>query len=362
MKKTILIFNFIYIFWCANAQYLNSDGKLVTSEPVQNGFSNLRTEAAISRNISELNIQGKADAYPFLSSDGLRLYYVSDNDLYTATRASVNDVFGGKSALFKTITGTKGYGCWLTSDELTIYYVINGSIYISKRSSVSEKFPEGTTVLSIIGGSIFSGISFTPDMGELYAYKSSGGMCKFNKTGENQYTFQKTLPVPSGFSSLTGQLSKDGLNLYVTLNNVLHVGKRIGLNQDFTDFTPIETGFVTSTQPTVNGDQSIMIFVNSPNDRWDTNELYEINGEFVTGLQSINYVENFNVFYPNPSDNGVYQSDVELKDVKVYNSMGHLIPVIQTNNSLNLSSQPEGVYMAYFKTKNGTFKQKLSLR
>jgi hypothetical protein len=82
----------------------------------------------------------------------------------------------------------------------------------------------------------------------------------------------------------------------------------------------------------------------------------------VTGVQSENNEITLNAFYPNPSENGIYHVDLELKNLKVYNGMGELVSALQTTNTLNLSTQPKGVYMVYFNTNNGVYKQKLSLK
>src|SRR5688572_25117245 len=86
------------------------------------------------RAITELNTSN-ADAYPWISSDGLRIYYTSTlttgQGLVTASRNSLSAPFGPASYLGGNFS--TAISCWLTPDELTIFYTNGSSLFRATR-------------------------------------------------------------------------------------------------------------------------------------------------------------------------------------------------------------------------------------
>src|SRR5688572_8629593 len=75
-----------------------------------------------------LNAEYRADAYSWLSKDGLRLYYTRDNsedEIWKAERKNLDEEFKNPEQV--SITGIQGshevFSCWLTDDEKTLYFV-----------------------------------------------------------------------------------------------------------------------------------------------------------------------------------------------------------------------------------------------
>ena len=119
------------------------------------------------REITEINSDTLGGGYPYISNDGLRLYYTKNdsvkkvvNNLYLVTRNDINSPFGNKHLISPFIT-SGSMGCWLTGNELEIFYKKNDSIFYSSRNSMIEPFykPRYIRLGDNFKGS-FQGISF----------------------------------------------------------------------------------------------------------------------------------------------------------------------------------------------------------
>ncbi|MDD5528686.1 MAG: T9SS type A sorting domain-containing protein [bacterium] len=125
------------------------------------------------RPLSEINITDTADAYPWISPNGLHLYFAQEDSqgvyLYMASRSNRDSLFGAKESLKINFPGTNNFSCFLTNNELEIYFRA-GIIYYAKRGSIGDTFstPEAMPEFSGIG--FVSGLSLTPDSSELYLY------------------------------------------------------------------------------------------------------------------------------------------------------------------------------------------------
>ncbi len=77
-----------------------------------------------TRALSEINHEERVDAYPWLSADGLRIYYTAnadegiDDKLFMASRNSTDDAFENITELDVNLEGEANVSCWLTNDEL----------------------------------------------------------------------------------------------------------------------------------------------------------------------------------------------------------------------------------------------------
>jgi hypothetical protein len=102
---------------------------------------------------SLVNKPNVADAYPFLSGDGLRLYFTSNREgghgrFFISERSSVMVPFGEAMVLSSKLTDGY-YAGSLTRDELTLCMVKEGKLYISKRTEVGAEFEEPVLVEGI---------------------------------------------------------------------------------------------------------------------------------------------------------------------------------------------------------------------
>ncbi len=242
--------------------------------------------------INELNTPSEAQSYPWISNDGLSLYYTHDRSIYVATRTKDEEHFGKGITIFPNFKETAISG-WLTSDELTIYVASqNSKLYKAIRKSKTENFDqmEEITLVNAPAGSLFDA-SFTPDMTELYLYNNDNRerIVKFVLSGNNQYTFDNELNVLSDKTPTGGQLSKDGLRFYVPLKGTTETGddfrvvyylSRPSLNENFNAITMVKTEVpvdVTAYQPCVTSDGTKMVFVTGADNLWDHNDLCMVN-------------------------------------------------------------------------------------
>jgi hypothetical protein len=131
--------------------------------------------------------QGK-DGTPFLTSNGLSLYFYSERagdaggrDLYVATRGRLADSFDDVTPLSSLNTPEFEYLPWLGSDELTIYFAsgpANGrDIFRSTRASVGAAFPAAQAVTELNTPSDEEGITLSSDSLEvIFASNRPGGV------------------------------------------------------------------------------------------------------------------------------------------------------------------------------------------
>ncbi len=92
----------------------------------------------IIKNVSTDDI---AEAYPYLSSDGKRLYYTSNNKLNYAERNSTDDEFSVGQGIDEINDNIQNIiSCWLNKDETEIYIVAENIIYRAKRKNINSKF------------------------------------------------------------------------------------------------------------------------------------------------------------------------------------------------------------------------------
>ncbi len=256
--------------------------------------------------LNEVNSDSKADAYPWISDDGLRLYFSRENSdgvdqiMYTE-RKSLHEPFDEPETL--PMDHEEGYfSCWLNADETEIYYIVRKSyadltvsLYKAKRSSRSEEFGKGKLVE--IKGKLegyIAGPSFTEDLSQLFLYNSGDddNIIMLERKSEYEYRFTQNLPLPSNYETNPGQLARNGLRYYVSLENngkeefseegkmehCFYYLERSDLTSSFGDPKFVEglynKKFTNLNQPTLNRDESILFFIKSEENVWNNNDIY----------------------------------------------------------------------------------------
>ncbi len=238
--------------------------------------------------LNELNSSGVAQSYPWLSDDGLRVYYTQGTLMYMASRTDTRTKFGKGFSVFPGMNQTVISG-WLSPDELNIYISSQSSkLYKASRQSTRENFTSYTEIklIDAPSGSLFDA-SFTPDMEELLMYNNDSRerIVKFTKTAENEFRFVRELNVLSKEIPTGGQLSKDGLRYYVPFKRTvegnddyryIYVLTRKNMHDEFNGIEQVKsTGVIniTAYQPTINADETQMIFVTGTDNLWDNNDM-----------------------------------------------------------------------------------------
>lgn len=136
--------------------------------------------------ILTINDTNEADAYPWISADGLRLYYLANDKHMFCQRKTPDEDFGKPSVLnFAEKLKQKAaeednpatVSVWLRQNELELYFVLNNIIYKCTRKSITDKFAEPVAYFRFpekYSDCFLSSLSFTPDMNEFYLFVSDG--------------------------------------------------------------------------------------------------------------------------------------------------------------------------------------------
>jgi len=392
MKKLFTMFIFVSLFEASAFCQFDANGKPIDTEII----NQLRLKSNILpvvadtvafkadsvRSLSELNSSTGAEAYPWISSDGLRIYYTKSisniNNIYFASRNTVHEPFSNAKAL--TLGNENNiFSCWLTNDELHIYFIDNVSykVYHAQRSSKLDDFgiPSEITIDSKVIG-FKSGISFTPDFKQLFLYNGTNNIIILQQNGTDNYVISDTLDIPNGSLACPGTLSQDGLTYYLGLTfskiQKLYYYTRTSLSENFTKLYYIDNKLINidsknMLQPFVSGAGNYFVFVSAV-DYWQTNDLYIGYLKPAATLSPIESESEHCRIFPNPAINSVsIASDNTIEKIMVYSIFGTLIDclsVTQESNNVQLLTQNyrSGIYMVTIYTKQGNvYSEKLTI-
>ncbi|MBA4311745.1 MAG: hypothetical protein C0417_03850 [Chlorobiaceae bacterium] len=164
-KKTIVFAR------SAGGTWIESDLYIATRSDTSLPFDSVRA-------IIEINSTDSADAYPWISPDGLRLYFTKgdgiNDGLFVSTRNDLSEAFSAPLPLDIDFMATRNFSCWLSNDELELYFTtgeLGDSVMYSIRQNPSDMFPAPVLIPSLSRYGFVSGISVAGD--ELYLYKVS---------------------------------------------------------------------------------------------------------------------------------------------------------------------------------------------
>ena len=316
------------------------------------------------RAVTELNTIGQADAFPWLSADGLRIYYTHDNGTQTIKYAERPNTSSYFSTPVTVNVGTSPgkRSIWLSADELEAYFSSGTTLYYLQRPGVTSAFSP-PVVVSLSGGPYNAAISasLTPAMDEMYVYVllpgNIGVVRQFSKVSATSFTYMQDLSIPAGFEYGSGQLSKDGLTYYThsmpSAGNpdLLYTLTRPNVGVPFSSTTfqmisDVSDPSSYNSQPTVSGNEGIMIFVRSATNQWLSNQLYMATQSGISSVFTPSKYYNIQVF-PNPS-NGIYHFSLNVTGevkIEISNILGEIIYTdLYSGNKINIEDEPDGVY------------------
>lgn len=250
------------------------------------GTAQFRLKADSSK-VAQLNTETEAEAYPFLSADGLRLYYTSGESgkIFLSERKSIDSPFVDAHLLSRNLPKDLN-GATLTANELEIYLFDIFRSYYSKRNSVNDEFATPTVIREL--GTWHGRPSISPDGKELIAIYTRDTVQHFVKNSAGVFTITGTLDYPKGFVPAAGQFSKDGLSYIMTankkeqdnkgeeVNNILILKySRSSVNSPFKAYEIILNELHQKPfQITMDADQRILIAVlNTGEWKWESNNL-----------------------------------------------------------------------------------------
>jgi hypothetical protein len=283
----------------------------------------------------EINTQNAADAYAWLSADGLRMYFTKElggYQFFLATRNNPDGPFTSLNMIPLPTEVSNAFSCWLSEDELHLYLSDGSILYHLTRNTINDLFGNVTLVNLVgIGYDFISSPSFTPDGQEMYLFLETVigyQIAIFQKAGSNIYSYYGAVPMPSGMLPNPGQLSKNGLRYYMSIEPqstpstpMLVAYSRESLSASFEPGNLIEIDAAQSLsqykgQCTVSGDETCLVFTYSPENSWPSNDLYSIrcDGNFTSVANP--EMERWSV-YPNPAQDRVYITGPEDSELQV---------------------------------------------
>jgi hypothetical protein len=307
------------------------------------------------RHLSETNVTGMADAYPWISADGLRLYYHSASlyNMAFTSRPNVTSYFN-PPVLGNAIFPSGTFSAWFSADELDVYYIVSGSIYYAHRASIGSSFST-PVLITVSGASPFSAISLDPTQNELYFYAS--GISRCVRTSPTSFVYTYDLPVTiNNFNP--GQLSKDGLSFFVSIDGAgsdIYSYTRATLNDSLTNPQLVQginiPGNPYNTQPTLSDNLEWMVFVSSTADLWTEDELAIAHKGTTTSVFDPAQEKPGTTVFPNPVSERLnfrigksYGKNVFVKIYSVENTLVEEKFIGDNNAFLDVSKYKHGIY------------------
>jgi len=132
-----------------------------------------------ARALDEINDPEMSDSYPWLSNDGLRIYFTkqkgSEITFHFAERKSLNEKFSKPKKLDITLPKiSNNLSCFLSGDETEIFVLSGDKIYHARRDNLFSKFSSPIEIGQSNDNGYMSGITMTQDNAELFVFNSIG--------------------------------------------------------------------------------------------------------------------------------------------------------------------------------------------
>lgn len=315
--------------------------------------------------LSSLNTVDTVDSYPFLSHDGLTLYYTSGTPsrLYYSKRNSLSSDFESKS-LVSNIWPSHVTSCWLTNDELEIYFIRSLDMFYANRATINDTF--GLASLVTLNGmsqwGYRAGASLLNDQSQMYLWwegptLDSGRIYILDQTSPLTFDVVDSLDQITGYKVVAGQLTKDGLGYYMGIQNSssghykLIKYERSSLIDDFITYQELCPQINTSlnnAMATTNATEDVLIWSRAPIDYWEASDMFMTTGDFSNlSEQDEQKIE----IYPNPVKDILYvQSDIERPlDVELFNLQGSLMysseHAANSKVAIDMKKYDQGMYL-----------------
>ena len=240
--------------------------------------------------LEEINTSSYAEAYPWISADGLTLYYLKCNPechINYGKRESLNDDFSNFKELSLNTMSTYTISFWLTNNELEIYFTSNGELYYSNRNGINEAFNNPVKVnLNPDGHMYYLQPSLTQDKSELYIRCTDDAVNSiwiFSAVDETNFHLVDSLQVPSGYQPGVGQLSKYGLKYYLSIDDeytrkIIGYYTRDSISGKFSQLyyfnSNINSGHTINIMPTISQDENVIVYQRKDQPEWSHCDLY----------------------------------------------------------------------------------------
>ncbi len=292
---------------------------ILSNEPFANSVDITGYSYDTVRELIEINNPGQADAHPWISSDGLRLYYTSgfNNDqMAMAERTDINSYFG--TPVIIPIPYNWGISYWLSPDELELYFSDSYYIWYTNRDAINLPFslPERLNLQGIPGPDYISAQSLNTEQNKMFLHIYDNGVHRIlqysNIVGWPYFDYEKTLSAPPGFSMIGGQLSKDDLTYFVSAQYndgppMLYQMTRITPSDTF-DINTFElirgindTTVFGNAFPTMSDNLEWVAFNRADNNNWEQLDLFLAHDGILTSAFDPVNLPILSFAYPNPA-------------------------------------------------------------
>jgi hypothetical protein len=344
------------------------------------------------RALSEVNTNN-AEAYPWISNDGFRIYYSKQIGLYSilcqSERENLDSNFTMPQILSVNFPYTDNFSPWLTKDELNIYFIIyetdgnrSTTLYHASRNKIGEDFisPIKVNLSGYVSGFV-SGQSFTEDMLQLFIFNSreSPRILIFNMLSHNDYALADTLNMPSGYKPSPGQLGNNDLKYYLALEDndkkvLLYCFTRESVKGKFNDIYYLNNELINDSlfrniQPTLSSDGDYFVFTRAISNIYGFNDLYfAYNKPHNSNVNQLIGNPSILKIYPNPSSSLITitfenSKDLEIENISIFTSSGILIQNFSINSDLkeiniSVKDYAPGSYLCTLKTRKGLMSSK----
>ncbi len=131
------------------------------------------------RPLEELNDANISDSYPWLSADGLRIYFTKQHGskitFFVAERTGIDGAFTEPTEMGVTLPKVNNnMSCYLSSDEKEFYALSGEGIFYASRKTAKDKFSLPVEIANTSSSGYLSGITITDDASEMFVYNSVG--------------------------------------------------------------------------------------------------------------------------------------------------------------------------------------------
>lgn len=319
------------------------------------------------RNISELNDPDFGDAFPWISADGLRIYYTkgnfSETRLVVASRPDTLSLFNTPAEV-PGVASVNPISHWLSEDELTIYLCNGTSLYVSKRTTINSPFAIPAQVsLSLPPYDYIYGPSLNADESKLYINVNLQdeflGIYVLTNVGHNSFEHTGEIDLPSGHFVHSGQLSKDDLVFFYSAsvlesNDQLYMLKRTTVSEDFDVGSSMKIGgindpFINNSMASMSQGLKWVAFVRNTTDGWNSNDLFLAHLSYPLAIYENSDDRDLFSVYPNPAYDWltVEQKNPAGLNAAIYSADGNLMrecSLKETQSKIDISGLSPGLY------------------
>jgi hypothetical protein len=228
------------------------------------------------------------DTRPFLSYDGLTLYFSRNDGLFSIYSATRDEPFGPFTSVELALSSSHHvYGPWVSPDDLRMYYHEEQTsawlLKMSERASVEDPWPQGTTIseLNTLGNIHLPALTADELIIFFASPDTSGGLAGMGEYDiwtasrpDRNSPFGNVRNLTEINTSAYEQgpfVSPDGLKLYFSSNrnasSQIFMATRDSLNQPFGNVEHLsffDTPGGVSTRPCISSDETAFYFTRSP--------------------------------------------------------------------------------------------------